>query len=262
MAKTSINPEDPLARSLSTTAVSAVAVIPEGYDPGQYDDVSRDIEVPTLSVVGNVGPLAKKFKNSAGRLAMGDVLLGESVQVIPVAAVKFYSETHRNGAEIKYGSPESKTRRMFGSASDAARAGYVVGFKASDGRNLVQEAARLGYLVVAPAGDTSGEFVEKIGALKLARAKCTYQRGGYRGTFRPIFNHASKLALSGGINTSGKTVAQLFAETKPWTHLWNLSGELVPGAENEWWETRASKGDVLPNEVVSWITENFGDSRV
>jgi len=261
MAKTSISPEDPSKSSaLAPTQPNAVGA-PAGYDPEYYDDTSRDIEIPTLSLVGNIGPLSKKFKNSAGLFALGDLLLGDAVNVIPVAVAKFYSETHRAGKEIKYGSPEAQTRKKFATAAEAAKAGYVVAFD-DTAPNRVQEAAIVGYLVAAPVDDKSGEFVEKCGDLRLARAKCTYQRGSYRGTFRPIFNHANKVALSKGIDATGKNVNQLFAEAKPWTHLWALTPEEVAGRENTWWETRASKVAPLAPEVVAWITENYGDGRV
>lgn len=263
MAKTSINPEDPNKNVTTLVPTSSTAVgAPVGYDPEQYDDVGRDIEVPTLVIVNSVGPTAKKFKNSAGLFAFGDILLGSSVNVIPVAVLKFFSETHRGGVEIKHGSELAKNRKRFASASEAAKAGYIVGFKNDTAPNRVQEAAVIGYLVVAPEGDKSGEFVEKCGDLRLARAKCTYQRGGYRGTFQPIFNHAAKVATSLDIPTAGKTVSQLFTEAKPWTHLWTLTGEECAGRENQWWETRASKTAPLAPEVVQWITDNYGDGRI
>jgi len=227
------------------------------YNADQYDDVARDVEVPVLGLVNNVGPLATQFRNKAGNLVLGNILLGETVKVIPVEVMKFYRETWRDGREIKYGSPEDKNRRTFQSAQEAAKAGYAVDFD-NQYRNRVEEAGRIGYLVIKPDGDTSGEFVLKAGKLELTAAKCSYQRGGYREVWRRVFEHAHKLALGKGIETKGLNHRALFNKAAAWTHSWTLSATLVSGPQNSWYEPRIAKGDPLPAEVVEWITANYG----
>lgn len=253
--RTTINPN---AEEPASTAIAVPEAAPLAhYNADQYDDVSRDVEIPVLALINNVGPLATTFRNKAGNYVLGDTLVGETVKVIPVQVVKFYRETWRNGKEIKYGSPEDKTRRVFGSAQDAARAGYAVDFD-NVHANRIEEAGRVGYLVIKPAEDKSGEFILKAGSFELAQGKCSYQRGGYREVWRRIFEHAHKLALAGGIQTKGLNHGQVFAAAKAWTHSWTLSAAVVSGSQNSWYEPRIAKADALPAEVVDWISANYG----
>jgi hypothetical protein len=264
MARTSIKPEDTDIQVTSSTAstglVPTSTQAPAEYDPSQYDDVGRDIETPVIGLVGTVGALAKQFRNQAGNFVLGDTLLGPAVQVIPVAAVKFYAERWRNGEEVKFGTPLFSTRKVFESAAAAAQAGYEVDFN-NRASNRVEEAARIGYLVIAPEGDASGDFVIKAGDLRLSRAKCSYQRGGFRAVFRKIFDHANKVALTKDIVTRGLTHSELFARAQPWTHIWTLSAEACSGHDNEWFEPRIAKTTPLTAETIQWITENYGTVR-
>jgi hypothetical protein len=260
MAKTKITPDAEETTSTAVAVTESTSVVESSYNPDQYDDTSRDIEIPVLGLVNNVGPLAKKFPNKGGNYVLGEqVLLGEKVEVIPVQIAKFFRETHRNGKEIKYGSPEDKTRRRFASAHDAAKAGYVVDFDNVQ-PNRVEEGGVVGYLVIAPAGDKSGEFIIRAGDLHLAQAKCSYQRGGFKSVFRRIFEAAHKLALVEGIQTKGLNHSQVFAAAKGWRYRWTLTGELVDGGQNSWWEPRIAKGELLPDDVVNYITTNYGSA--
>jgi hypothetical protein len=256
MAKTSINPEAPAAL---VPVNQGPADLPANYNPDAYDDVSRDIEVPVLGLINNVGPLAKKFKNQGGKFVLGETLLGDFVCVIPVALVKFYRETFRNGKALKYGTPEAATAKVFATAQDAAKAGYIVDFDAR-AQNRVEEAGRVGYLVLAPEGDTSGEFTIKLGSNfpKVAQAKCSYQRGGYRAVMRRIFDAAAKKARADELVTAGMTHSQLFSAAKPWTHIWTVTSESVEGNENAWYEPRIARGEHLPDDVIAKITAEYG----
>lgn len=248
----------PAAEEPASTAVSVVEAAPIAhYSADTYDDVSRDVEVPVLALINNVGPLAKQFTNKAGNFVMGDTLVGDSAKVIPVQVQKYYRETVRNGVTIKYGSPEDKARRIFASAQDAAKAGYAVDFD-NVHPNRIEECGKIGYLVIKPAGDKSGEFVLKAGPLELASARCSYQRGGYREVWRRVFEHAHKLALAKGVATKGLNHGQVFSAAQAWTHAWTLSAAQVDGAQNSWWEPRIAKADPLPADTVTWITANYG----
>ena len=248
----------PAAEEPASTAVQVVEAAPIAhYSADTYDDVSRDVEVPVLALINNVGPLAKQFTNKAGNFVLGDTLVGESVKVIPVQVSKYYRETVRNGVTIKYGSPEDKARRIFASAQDAAKAGYAVDFD-NVHPNRIEECGKIGYLVIKPAGDKSGEFVLKAGPLELASARCSYQRGGYREVWRRVFEHAHKLALGKGVATKGLNHGQVFSAAQAWTHAWTISAAQVDGAQNSWWEPRIAKSDPLPADTVAWITANYG----
>lgn len=256
--RTKLSPNS--AEDTTSTAIAPIDEAPVAlshYNADQYDDVSRDVEIPVLALINNVGPLATQFRNKAGNFVLGDNLLGEKVQVVPVQVMKFYRETWRSGKEIKYGSPEDKTRRTFQSAQEAAKAGYAIDF---DGvhSNRIEECGRVGYLVIKPDGDKSGEFVLKAGSVELAQAKCSYQRGGYREVWRRIFEHAHKLALAKGVSTKGLNHGQVFSAAKAWTHSWTISAAVVTGAQNSWYEPRIAKGEPLAPDVIDWITTNYG----
>lgn len=254
--KAKIQPDSAEAVSTSTALAEAAPSALGSYNPDQYDDVSRDIEVPVLGLVNNVGPLAKTFKNKGGNFVLGDMLLGPTVQVVPIEVAKYFRETWRNGTEIKYGSPLDKERKVFGSAHDAAKAGYIVDFSNS-APNRVEEGGKIGYLVLQPADDNSGEFVYRAGKLLFAKARCSYTRNGYREVFRRVFDHANKRALAAGIATAGKNHAELFNEARPWTHLWTLTAVTASKGDNEWWEPRIAKGEPLATEVVERINADY-----
>ncbi len=253
--KTKLNPN---AIEVTPVAIETVEpAFPAHYKPEMYDDVSRDVETPVLGMVNNVGPLATKFKNKGGNFVLGDILLGETVSVIPIDIAKFYRETWRNGKEIKYGSPEDKTRRTFSSAHEASTHGYVVDFDGTQ-LNRIEECGRIGYLVIKPQGDTSGEFILRAGSLELASAKCMYQRGGFREVWRRIFDHSHKLCISKGIELKGLDHRTVFNKARAWTHQWTLSAASVEGSQNSWYEARIAKGAALPEDVVTWITDKYG----
>jgi hypothetical protein len=266
MAKTSIRPEseEPITGPSSDLVPAQPSSLPEYYDPGQYDDVSRDISVPVIGLVNKIGPLSKTFPKNAGEFAFADqFVIGETVKVIPIGILKFFVEKVRDGKDLKFGSPEAATAKIFATANEAARAGYAVDFD-DVYKNRVEEASRVAYLVVAPEGDSSGEFVEDAAGIKVALCKSSYQRGGHRGVFRPLVNHAAKLAKAQGLPTLGKSAAQLFADTKAFTHFWTLSAEhredLV--RQLDWFEPRISKGDVLPPEVFAWIESKYDEFKI
>lgn len=259
MAKTSIRPEsEEPVRTEAPLAVVQNAPL-ANYDAERYDDVSRDITVPVLGLVNKIGPLSKKFPKNVGEFAFGDqFLLGESVAVIPIAIIKLYVEKYRNGQELKFGVPVTPPAKTFASANDAAKAGYAVDFD-SNYPNRVEEASRVAFLVLKPEGDQSGEFMLKAATFDVALMKSSYQRGSHRGVFRPLVNHANKIALAKGIKTVGMNACELFAATEAFTHLWTLTPEHVENTarQQDWYESRISKSSALPSEVVAWIKENY-----
>ena len=232
------------------------------YAPEQYDDTSRDTNVPVLGLVNGVGPLAKQFRNNIGEYVLGDQVLGKTVSAVPVAAVKFFIEKARGGKELKYGTPEAATKQFFQSATDAAKAGYVVDFS-NRAPNRVEEAARIGWLVLAPAGtpDDSVDFAIRSGEHRFALAKCTYQRGGYREVFRRVFDYANKLATLRGLNTKGLDHAGVFNAAQAWDSVWTLTADECEGNGNTWFEPRIARGAKLTPEAVAWIGENYGALR-
>jgi hypothetical protein len=233
-----------------------------GYDPGYYDDVSRDTDVPPLMLVGNTGGLAKLFKNQAGNFVFNDQLVGPTVDVIPVAVLKYYVERARNGAEIKYGTPDWNTRKRFATATEARQAGYVIDFK-NKAPFRIEEAGRIGFLVVAPAGANPEDFpLYREHDLGFALGKSSYQRGGYREVFQTVFNHAVKLTQLKKIATKGMSHTELFRVAQPWAGIWTLRAQECYKGENLYYEPRISKKAALPADAVAWITENYGDVRV
>lgn len=266
MAKTSISPESekPVTSAVTTVERANPPALPAKYNPDRYDDVSRDIQVPVLGLVNKIGPLSEKFPKNVGEFVLGDtVLLGERVGVIPVGILKLFIESMRDGVELKFGSPESATAKIFATANDAYNAGYAVDFD-SNVKNRVEESSRVAFLVVAPAGDQSGEFVMKTGDLKLALAKSSYRRGGHRGVFRPLVNHAVKIAREKGIEIVGLSAADVFEKTEAFTHLWTVSSTKVENAikKQAWYEPRIAKTAPLAPEVVEWIKENYSGFQV
>ncbi|MFZ9725641.1 MAG: hypothetical protein ACO3EH_00410 [Ilumatobacteraceae bacterium] len=263
MAKTKITPnaEEPVSTALSTTQPEGTVDL-SAYNPDQYDDVSRDVSIPVLGLVHGIGPLAKVYRNKGGNFALGEsALLGEQVQVVPVTILKYFRETHRNGFEIKYGSPEDRTRRKFATAQAAAKAGYAIDYHNSL-PHRIEEAGLVGYLVVGPEGDTSGEFALKKGTFAFAQAKCSYQRGGFKAVWRRIFDHAHKRAMAQGLDIKGLDHGEIFNAAGGWSHVWTLTAELVEGNQNSWWEPRIAKSAELPAEVQQWIGQNYGSTTL
>jgi hypothetical protein len=267
MARSSIKPGQPAAETEVVDPNPSTGLVPTqdnspseyspAYDPEQYDDTGRDIEVPVLGLINNVGPLARQFKNKAGNFVIGDIFLGETVDVIPVSIIKFFREKVRAGKELKYGTPEAQTARVWMTAAEAAKDGYYVDFD-NKAPNRIEEAGKIGYLAIAPANDESGAFYIKAGDVMLTQAKCSYQRGGFRSVWRKIFDHGAKLATLKGIPSKGVSHADLFLKAQPWTHRWTLTSVDVPGKENSWYEPRISRGAALPEATIQYITENYG----
>lgn len=279
MARTKITPgadetatEHEQSTALAPAASSEVGA-PANYDPGYYDDTSRDVDIPVLGLVNNVGNLAKQHRNQAGNFVLGDKVIGAAVDVIPVALVKFFAERFRNGKELKNGTPEFATRRIFASATEAANFklqddgpgkghGYFVDF---DNKlpNRIEEAGRIGYLVVAPEGADPVDFPLKapVGDLRFTLAKCSYQRGGFRNVWRSVFNHADKLAKLKGINPRGLTHAEVFNRAQAWDGVWTLTSSEESGNGNFWFEPRIAKKAKLAPEVVAWVSEEYGNLR-
>lgn len=225
------------------------------YDPEQYDDTSRDVDVPVLGLINNIGDLARQFKNKAGNFVLGSLFLGETVDVIPVQLVKYFRETHRNGEKLQ-GTPLARTAKVWATASDAAKDKYYVDFT-NKAPNRIEEAGRIGYLVIAPQGDTSGEFYIKAGELNVAQGKSSYQRGGFRECWGAIYNFAFKLASAKGLPTKGISHTQLFTSAQPWTHRWTLRAKEEANDVNAWYEPRAARGAELSPETVAYITANY-----
>lgn len=261
MARTTLKPGQPANETeneqtaLATQGDNSPETYAPEYAPETYDDTGRDVDVPILGLVNGIGDLARQFKNKAGNFVIGSLFLGETVEVIPVQLVKFFRETHRNGVKLA-GTPEARTAKSFATASEAAKVGYYVDFK-NKAPNRIEECGRVGYLVIAPEGDTSGEFFIKAGDLMVAPAKSTYQRGGYRETWSAIYNFAFKLASAKGLPTKGVTHADLFASAKPWTHRWKLWAKEEHNEVNAWYEPRISRGAALSDATVEYITANY-----
>lgn len=270
MARTKINPEssDIDVEAQNTEAALAARPstevgAPEAYDPSYYDDVARDTDVPALALVNNTGNLAKQFRNQSGNFVLGEKLLGNKVDVVPVAVVKFFVETAREGiGEIKYTMPEYKTRQVFETATEAAKLGYVLDFK-NRAPNRIEENARIGYLVLAPDDSAAPEdFPLVVGDYRFTLAKCSYHRGGYRGVFGPVFDHAVRLARLKNISTKGVSHSSLFNQAQAWDGIWTLTSIEPPMRNNNvWWEPRIAKKAKLPTEVFNWISENYGNVR-
>jgi len=265
MARTSIKPEDETpVQSQNTAVVPRTPPVDDGYDPSQYDDTTRDVTIPVLGLIGGIGPLAKKFMNKGGQFALGDVLLPATVQAIPVALVKFVSETYREGRELKYDDKDI-TPKIWPSAEAAYKdGGYRIDFEGLY-PNRIEERGRIGYLVRKPDELTGAEAAEfnhtAPDGTKYAVAKCTYRRGGFRETWRRIFDNSVKRANAAGISTKGLGHAELFNAAKGWDSTWTLSGEYIDGKKNSWWEPRASRGAALTPEVFAWVTDEFGTLR-
>ncbi len=279
MARTKITPgssetDEPVEQSTALAPSTSNEVgAPASYDPGYYDDTSRDVDIPVLGLVNNVGNLAKTHRNQAGNFVLGEKVLGPAVDVVPVALVKFFAERFRNGRELKNGTPEFATRRIFASATEAANfklqddgpgkgLGYFVDFD-NKCPNRVEEAGRIGYLVVAPEGADPVDFPLKRlgGTLRFALAKCSYQRGGFRNVWRSVFNHADKLAKVKEIAVRGMAHAEVFNKAQAWDGIWTLTSKEESGNGNFWFEPRIAKKAKLDPADIAWIAEEYGSLR-
>lgn len=254
MAKTDIRSAPTKPSEAPTQLVPTGAAEVAGYDADSYDDVQRDISVPVLGLINGIGKLAEKYTNKAGNYVLGEVFLGQSVEVIPVSVVKFLRETVRDGEVLAFDAPD---RKIFATAAEAKASGYYIDFD-NVVPNRCEEAAKIGYLVIAPEGDDSGEFVIKAGELRLAQGKSSYQRGGFREVFRRVFDHAAKQALLKDVPTAGLNHTELFSASRAWTHRWKLYAALEKGRKNSWWEPRIAKGAPLSEATVQYITDHYG----
>ena len=256
MTKIKITREEFNVPAVAETAVpsTSVTVLDRPSEADRYDDITRDVIVPVLGLINKVGKLAEKFENRSGNFALGDEVLGQSVSVIPVSIVKLVEEVAFQGKPLVYGEAVPK---VFSSAVEAYSAGYVVD-KSRLAPNRVEEIAKVGYLVIAPEGNTSSDFMLEVGGLRLQPAQCTYRRSAFARVYYPLFNHAHGICLADGIEYRGLTATKVFANAKAWTHQWTLHSKLEKNAKNSWWEPRISKGAELSAEIQSWIEKNYG----
>ena len=254
MAKTKISPdaEDNVSTALTHPNNAPTALDVQG---DQYpDDPNKDIVIPVIGLINKVGGLSEKFENKAGQYALGDACLGKEVLVIPVSAVKLWQEVARNGVKLEYG--KEPQPRYFSSESEARSAGYVDDFSNS-APNRIEPVAKIGFLVIAPKDDTSGDYVVKIGNIQTQPARSTFRRDGYKNVFLTIYNHSHRQCLAKQINVRGMNPSQVFAAGVPWAHVWTLSSMVKKNEKNSWFVPTIARGDVLPNDAVVWITENY-----
>lgn len=256
MAKTKIAPtaEETATASTALTTTETTAVVPSATGDHYSDETSRDVQLPVIGLVNKVGKLAEKFENQGGKFVVGDVLVGPTVSVIPINVLKLYSEFARNGQPLVYGKDQPQ---VWNSEREANAAGYFID-RTHRVPNRIEEIAKIGFLAVAPAGDTSGEFFLKVGELQVAPCYSTYRRGGYINVYLPVFNHANRLCMAQGIVTRGLTAAQIFRAAKGWTNLWTLGAKKGQNDTNTWWEPQIAKGAPLAGEVVEYISANYG----
>ena len=239
----------------------ALAAAPAGGDDVEaiaspvehYDEISRDVVVPYLGLVNKVGKLAEAFENKSGSFALGEQLIGSTVNVIPVHLLKVYTEVARDGRKLAYG---EDVPRVFPSEASANEAGYVLD-RTALAPNRVEEMGRIGFLVVAPPGDTGDGFLFKAGDLRLQPAQGAYRRGGYRQVYLPIFNHAYRMCMAQCIPTGRLNASQVFAHARAWTHQWRITAVLKKNTRNSWWEPKATQAELLSPDSVKWISENY-----
>jgi hypothetical protein len=267
MARSKINPEEVdetnsqnPSEQLVPTQSTAVEPV-EDYNPDYYDDVSRDTDVPFLALVGNTGSLASQHRNQSGNFVYNDKIIGPSLDVVPVAVMKFFIEKARDGKEIKFGTPEWKLRKTFETAREAFSEGYVIDFK-NKAPNRIEESGRIGYLVVGPEGTEPEDFPLSAGGFRFGLGKSTYNRGGYREVWQRVFDHAVRLSNLRGLPTKGISQSELFNRAQAWDGVWTLTSVQPPMRNgNQWWEPRIAKKAKLPPEVVAWISDNYGNVR-
>jgi hypothetical protein len=258
MAKTSINPEadEAVSTAVVSTQPDTSVQVYEGYDAEQYDDPTRDISTPVLGLISKVGKASKRWPKNAGELYIGDSLIGETVQAIPVGIVKFFVESCRAGVVLKFGS--EIIPKVFATATEAAQSGYVLDFD-NKAPNRIEESAKIGWLVLKPEGfdDEAGEFVIDLPSGQVAAvAKTTIKRGSYRGTFKPIYNYAVKLLRATGKPLS-PSASETFIDASGFKSVWDITVDHEENAENDWFEIRARRASSLSAEDVAWVTEQL-----
>lgn len=255
MAKTKINPdaEDNVSTALSTSTPTTTTALDVQGD--QYlDDPHQDVIVPILGLINKVGGLSEKFENKAGQFAIGDVLLGEKVLVIPISAVKLWEETHRNGNKLEFKKPPIP--RIFTSEKQAMEAGYINDFSHT-APNRIGPIAKIGFLVVAPKDDASEDFVIKVGDIQTQPARSIFRKKAFKDVFGIIYNHVYKRCLSRQISIVGLSPNQIFSAGTAWSHVWTLKSVVEKNDQNSWYAPSIEKGAALTPEQVNWITENF-----
>jgi hypothetical protein len=221
----------------------------------QYpDDPNKDIVIPVIGLINKVGGLSEKFENKAGQFALGDSCLGKEVLVIPVSAVKLWQEVARNGVKLEFG--KEPQPRYFTSEGEAKAKGYIDDFS-NTAPNRIEPIAKIGFLVVAPKDDTSGDYVVKVGDLQTQPARSTFRRDGYKNVFLTIFNFSHRQCLAKQINVRGMSTSQVFAAGVPWAHVWTLSSMVKKNDKNSWFVPTIYKGAALNPDQVSWITDNY-----
>jgi hypothetical protein len=269
MSTTKINPESDVSVSTAITPAesAAVAAAPVGYDADRYDDSGRDIATPALALISKTGKKADQFPKNIGELVLGDEVVGETVEAIPVGVVKFFQETMRDGAELEWDG--DVIARTWPTARAAGADGYAVVF-ASDGLtpeqapNRIEERAVIGWLVIKPEGfeDEAGEFyLETPSGLEVAIAKTTVKRGSYRNTFKPIYNAAVKLLRKNKVDLDPDP-SKAFSDAKAWNAKWAIEPALRKGGSNSWWEFTARRVESLSEEDVSWIEDNYSSFSI
>lgn len=257
MAKTKIAPnaEDvETSTAVATATTETSALVPSAAGDHYADETSRDVQLPVIGLVNKVGKLAEKFENKGGQFVVGDMLVGPTVRVIPLNVLKMYSEYARDGKALVYGKDQPQ---VWASERDANAAGYFID-RTHRAPNRIEEIAKIGFLAIAPAGDTSGEFFLKVGDLQVAPCYSTYRRGGYINVYLPVFNHANRICMAQGIVTRGLSAQKIFSAAKAWTNEWTLSAKKGQNDTNTWWEPQITKGAPLSPAVVEWVTQNYG----
>jgi len=146
--------------------------------------------------------------------------------------------------------------RLFTSERQAKEAGYIDDFSHS-APNRIEPIAKIGFLVVAPKDDASGDFVIKVGDLQTQTARSTYRRKGFLYVYQQIYNHANKQCLARQISTVGLSPNQVFTAGLPWSHVWTLTAVVMKKGQNSWYVPSIAKGPALTPEQVNRITENF-----
>lgn len=247
MAKSSITPgagsksEAPSDSQLPVPTGSS-AVTPAN-DAAKYDDGSRDVIIPRLGLIGNIGPLWKKFQRNAGDFAFEErLVLGNSVQVIPLSLRKFYVEIKRNGKDLKFG--DGIMPKIFQSANEANLQGYGIDFD-SLLPNKAQEAGEILYLVQGPADDVAGAFYIEVDGKFYAPALMTYRRGGFRSVW--------KLVNTAKVRAEARK-AELYGS------VFTLTSKLEENAERQqaWYEPRITPTGRVSEAGIAAIREAAG----
>ena len=254
MAKTKISPdaEENVSTALTNPTNAPTALDVQG---DQYpDDPNKDIVIPVIGLINKVGGLSEKFENKAGQYALGDSCLGKEVLVIPVSAVKLWQEVARNGVKLEFG--KEPQPRYFTSEGGANAKGYIDDFS-NTAPNRIEPIVKIGFLVVAPKDDTSGDYVVKVGDLQTQPARSTFRRQGFKNVYQTIYNFSHRQCLAKQIDIRKIKPSQVFAAGVPWAHVWKLSSIVMKNEKNSWFVPTISKGAALNPDQVSWITENY-----